>query len=189
MAFLDDAKEALGEKFDKLQLLARKSADFEATQDEEDELAELKSNVRAFVAQRDRAKNLEFIKTGGFSVAEVLKAMNASKEQINKAVAELFPTPIGPVLGHIKTKADDGKEVTEEIRSGQSLSRAAMAAVKEKEKEFAKCLTQEGKAILLKNHKATVGKTIGQTVYPNLGPVLTRFKLDKAKLLKELQAK
>ena len=189
MAFLDDAKEALGEKFDKLQLLARKSADFEATQDEENELAELKASVRTFVSQRDRAKNLEFIKTGGFSVAEVLRVMGATKEQVNKAVAELFPAQIGPILGTVKTKNESGKEVVEEIRSGKGLSREAMKELKANEKAFVKCLSADGKSHLLEQHISEAGPYKGQKIYTNIGPVITRFKLDKAKFLKELQAK
>ena len=65
MAFIDDAKELLNnEQFTKLQLLARKSADFETTIEEDMELAELKLEVKNLVAKRDAAKNLEFLKTG-----------------------------------------------------------------------------------------------------------------------------
>ena len=57
MAFIDDAKELLNnEQFTKLQLLARKSADFETTIEEDMELAELKLNVKNSVAKRDAAK-------------------------------------------------------------------------------------------------------------------------------------
>lgn len=189
MAFLDDAKEFLGDKFDRLQLLAKKSADFESTPDEEKELAELKAGVRSYIAQRDRAKNLAFIKESGFTVAEVLQSMNATKDQINAAIKQLFPAEFGPVLGTITTHDEEKKvDVVEEIRQGKALSRAAMKALKGNEKAFVKCLTPEGKALLMVSHKATVGRAIGQDVYSNMNPVLSRFKLDKEKLLKELKS-
>lgn len=47
MAFIDDAKELLTEiEFTKLQLLGKKSADFETTQEEDQELVELKALVK-----------------------------------------------------------------------------------------------------------------------------------------------
>lgn len=188
MSFIDDAKEALNERFNRLELLARKSGNFETNSDEDKELFDLKEEVKEYVAQRDRAKNLSFLADGKYSLAEVLTVMKATKEDVNKALKSLFPADVGVSIGTVKT-TKDSKEVVEEIRNGKPLSREAMKTLKGNEKAFVKCLSAEGKELLLKSHKATVGRAIGQLVYPNISPLLTRFKLDKAKLLKELTAK
>lgn len=188
MSFLDDAKEALKERFDRLELLNRKVASFESTPDEDKELFDLKAEVIQFVAQRDKQKNLAFLKTGGFSLVDVLTAMSATKEQINKAVSQMFPPAIGMVLGEVKTVID-GKEKSEAIQMGKALSREAMASLKGNEKAFVKCLNAEGKAHLLATHISDAGPFKNKQIFTNLPPILTRFKLDKEKLVKELKPK
>ncbi len=60
--FIEEAKLLLSnEEFVTLELLGKKSADFETTPEEDKKLVELKANVKAGILERDRLKNLEFI--------------------------------------------------------------------------------------------------------------------------------
>ena len=113
MAFIDDAKELLTEiEFTKLQLLGKKSADFETTQEEDQELVELKALVKKKAAQRDAEKNLEFLKTGQYSVAtilqiiknqpfsikEVLQILEVDQKELAKATKETITSSVNEDL-------------------------------------------------------------------------------------------
>ena len=201
MAFIDDAKELLNdEQFTKLQLLARKSADFETTIEEDMELAELKLNVKNSVAKRDAAKNLEFLKTGQYSIETVLELMNSQtydlvkvlqilqvdKEKLTKAIKQLYPTQttnldISVYSINEKPQAYNlSKRITTELSN---------AIKKGGVKEFVKNLTVDGRAWLEKNHISPKGKFKDKTIYPNVSTIATKLKLDKDELIKELTKK
>ncbi|WZB69154.1 hypothetical protein WJ968_21005 [Achromobacter xylosoxidans] len=69
MAFIHDAQEILSQQdYAKLKELQQKSAEFETTKAEEEELYQLKKNVHDGVALRDREKNLAFLNGKGLPV-------------------------------------------------------------------------------------------------------------------------
>ena len=201
MAFIDDAKELLtDEQFTKLQLLARKSADFETTFDEDKELAELKSNVKNLIAKRDAAKNLEFLKTGQYSIETIIELMKpktydlnkilvlleVSKEKLNKSLKELYPIQKESLDIAVYQDGDKSYPFNLANRVEAALSKLIKAG---KEKAFATALTEEGKAWILKNHISPKGKFKDQTIYPNLSIICTKLKFDKEILLNELTGK
>lgn len=201
MAFIDDAKELLtDEQFTKLQLLARKSADFETTFDEDKELAELKSNVKNLVAKRDAAKNLEFLKTGQYSIETIIELMKpktydlnkilvlleVSKEKLSKSLKELYPTQKENLDIAIYQDGDKSYPFNLANRVETALSKLIQAG---KEKAFANALTEQGKIWILQNHISEKGKFKGETIYPNLSIICTKLKFDKKTLLNELNEK
>jgi len=201
MAFIDDAKELLNnEQFTKLQLLARKSADFETTIEEDMELAELKLNVKNSVAKRDAAKNLEFLKTGQYSIETVLELMNSQtydlvkvlqilqvdKEKLNKAIKQLYPTQTTDLDISVYTINEKPQAYNLSKRITTELSNAIK---KGGVKEFVKNLTEDGRAWLEKNHISPKGKFKDKTIYPNVSTVAIKLKLDKDELIKELAKK
>lgn len=201
MAFIDDAKELLNdEQFTKLQLLARKSADFETTIEEDKELAELKLNVKNSVAKRDAAKNLEFLKTGQYSIETVLELMNSQtydlvkvlqilqvdKEKLNKAIKQLYPTQTTDLDISVYSINEKPQAYNLSKRITTELSNAIK---KGGVKEFVKNLTVDGRAWLEKNHISPKGKFKDKTIYPNVSTVAIKLKLDKDELIKELSKK
>lgn len=201
MAFIDDAKELLNnEQFTKLQLLARKSADFETTIEEDMELAELKLNVKNSVAKRDAAKNLEFLKTGQYSIETVLELMNSQtydlvkvlqilqvdKEKLNKAIKQLYPTQTTDLDISVYSINEKPQAYNLSKRITTELSNAIK---KGGVKEFVKNLTVDGRTWLEKNHISPKGKFKDKTIYPNVSTVAIKLKLDKDELIKELAKK
>lgn len=201
MAFIDDAKELLNnEQFTKLQLLARKSADFETTIEEDMELAELKLNVKNSVAKRDAAKNLEFLKTNQYSIETVLELMNSQtydlvkvlqilqvdKEKLNKAIKQLYPTQTTDLDISVYTINEKPQAYNLSKRITTELSNAIK---KGGVKEFVKNLTVDGRTWLEKNHISPKGKFKDKTIYPNVSTVAIKLKLDKDELIKELAKK
>jgi hypothetical protein len=204
--FLEQAKEVLAqspEKISRLELLARKSADFDTTSEEDSELMDLKKEVKTKVATRDRDQNLRFIKEGGYSVedvlgamgvdtnhfikkmtlSEVLKTFNSSRKEINSAVKKHFDAlnPKEPMKFPIATYFQ------EDVFFDKRMTTAVSKAVKEGGvKGFVANLTDSGKSWLLENHVPTMGKFKDVTIYPNVSLVATKFKMDKIELMKEL---
>jgi len=192
MTFLENAQAVLSEAdFNKLQFLNKKSADFEATPDEEKELVDLKGKVRSAIAERDKVKNLEFLKSGAYTLAEVLKVFLGSdkaeadfRKAINKAVAEIYPTESKGAV-HI---ADYGTE--------QLIMFGGVGARNDKVKELAEKGGIKGLVKALHPHglewiKTTVvpekGPYKGKKTYPNVQAVATRFKWKADELKKELK--
>ena len=175
MAFIDDAKELLTEiEFTKLQLLGKKSADFETTQEEDQELVELKALVKKKVAQRDAEKNLEFLKTNPYPIETIIELMKpkaydlnkvltllgVNKEQLSKSLKELYPTQKESL--DIAVYQDGDKSYTFNLanRVETALSKLIKAG---KEKAFATALTEEGKAWILKNQGGSSEKIFRST--------------------------
>lgn len=206
MAFLDDAKELLTEmEFTKLQLLGKKAADFETTQEEDQELTNLKSLVKQKAAQRDAEKNLEFLKTGQYSIAtilqilknqpysikEVLLILNPDQKELSKAIKEIWPkgTSQNEVTEPIATYKI-GEKIYQ-IKMGERLDdRDIGAAIKQGGvKKFVANLTDFGKEWITKSHISDQGPFSGKTIFANLNSVALRFKFEKADLKKELKIK
>jgi hypothetical protein len=92
MSFLDDAREVLKEdEFAQLKSLNQKSADFDASPEEEKALFELRGKVRTFIATRDRQKNLQVIGGKAYPLKDILQVSGYSKKEILTAINELFP--------------------------------------------------------------------------------------------------
>ncbi|MCB4345437.1 hypothetical protein LA345_16160 [Burkholderia vietnamiensis] len=134
MSFLNDAQEVLtAEEFAKLQELQSKSTNFEATGDEEKALFDLKGVVREKVAQRDKQKNLSFLNGKVYSIAEIIVAGGYTDEEIKKYYSEKFPRGANTEVHHfatIKFTNKDKKEVEEQIKTGERISREAKEAIK-----------------------------------------------------------
>ena len=201
MSFLDTAKELLTEQdFTKIQLLAKKSADFETTAEEDEELLNLKNQVKNLMAKRDAAKNLEFLKTNPYPIETIIELMKpkaydlnkvltlleVNKEQLSKSLKELYPTQKESLDIAIYQDGDKSYTFNLANRVETALSKLIKAG---KEKAFATALTQEGKAWILKNHISEKGKFKDQTIYPNLSIICTKLKFDKEVLLNELNVK
>lgn len=198
MSFLDTAKELLTEQdFTKIQLLAKKSADFETTAEEDDELLNLKNQVKSLMAKRDAAKNLEFLKTNpypietiielmkpkGYDLNKVLTLLEVNKEQLTKSLKELFPIQKTSLDIAVYTEGEKSYTFNLSNRVETALSKLIKAG---KEKAFANALTEQGKAWILQNHVSEKGKFKGETIYPNLSIICTKLKFDKETLLNEL---
>lgn len=178
MSFLDQAKEVLDEaKVTRLAELAKKSADFDTSSEEDTELFNLKAEVKKAIATRDREKNLSFLKEGGYTIAEILRAMNAQEKDIKKAVAEIYPTaktvykPYAGVLANFDGKeyklSEGNREVNKKVRE---------AGVK----PFVAGLTEEGKNWLMEG----IGKKRGEGfTYMNVQAIASRYKFDKKELM------
>lgn len=83
MSFIADAKEILNaEELAQLELLARKSADFDTTSDEDIKLFELKKKVKEVVAKRDKMKNLAVIGNKAYALDELLEASGYTHQDI-----------------------------------------------------------------------------------------------------------
>ena len=192
MAFIDDAKELLTEiEFTKLQLLGKKSADFETSQEEDQELVELKALVKKKVAQRDAEKNLEFLKTGQYSIAIILQILEVDQKELAKATKEIWPkaaasTDVTEAIATYKIG-----EKTYEIKMGERLEdREIGAAIKQGGvKKFIANLTEFGKEWITKSHVSDQGPFSGKTIFPNINSVALRFKFEKNDLKKELKIK
>ncbi len=185
MAFIDNAKEVLtSEEFTKLELLNRKSADFDTTSEEDQELMALKKKVKETIAQRDKEKNLSFIKE--YTLMEILSVFKPSKDDWDKATGALFPKPVVEVSEAISTYKIGDKEHS--VKNGERPVKELGQAIKAgKEKAFVKHLTDFGKKFMAITHVAEAGPYAGDTIYDSVNAIALRFKFDKAVLLKELQ--
>lgn len=186
-SFIEEAQAILGaDEFAKLKSLAFKASNLETVTEEDNELAELKTKVQKAVAQRDKLKNLQFLKTGGFTVDDVLTAIGADVKEVKKWVksntAETAEAP-SFIIGIFNTK--DGKI---EIRSNLKFAERSNASeiAKAGAKKFVDSLNEAGKKWLAESHKATVGPYKGKLIHKNISTVATRFKFDKVALLKTI---
>jgi hypothetical protein len=192
MAFMDDAKDVLSaDDFAVLEKLAKKVAEFDTNSDEDKQFIDLKQKVKKNLAERDRAKNLAFLKDGGYSIVEILKAMGITREQFNDAKAELFPNApvatetiaIYPNLKDEKGTAVDGSF---KMGAGRMPTELSTAIKKGKEKGFVANLTEFGKTWVKEFTIPTQGPYKDVKVYANLNAIAQRLKFDKAHLRKEL---
>lgn len=186
MSFIEQAKEVLtSEEVAKLELLARKSADFETTHEEDNELIGLKKKVKEAIAQRDKEKNLAFVKE--YTLIEILQVFKPTQDDLNKAIKTLFPKEKAAVSEAI-AKYKIGDKV-HEVKNGERPVKALSEEIqKHKEKGFVKALTDFGKAFMKETHVADAGPYAGETIYDSVNAIATRFKFNKAALLKELKS-
>lgn len=184
MAFIDDAKDVLQpEEFSTFETLQRKMITFETNSDEDKQFFDLKTKVKKLLLERDRAKNLGFLKEGGYSIVEVLRAMNVTREDFNKAKSELFPatpTTTEAIATYPEGSFSIGTRITKELSN---------AVKKGKEKAFVANLSEFGKTWIHEFNIPSIGPYKDKKIYKNLGLVVSKLKLDKANLMKELGIK
>lgn len=183
MAFIDDAKDVLSaDDFTTFENLQRKVIAFDTNSDEDKLFLDIKQKVKKALAERDRAKNLAFLKDGGYTIVEILKAMDITREQFNQAKAELFPnTPVK--VENIATypsgnfSMGDGripKELKQEILKG-------------KEKAFVSHLTDFGKVWIREFNIPTQGPYKDEKIFKNVNAIVARLKFNKKVLLDEIE--
>ncbi|WP_428147024.1 hypothetical protein [Delftia acidovorans] len=192
MAFMDDAKDVLSaDDFSILEKLAKKVAEFDTNSDEDKQFIDLKQAVKKALAERDRAKNLAFLKDGGYSIVEILKAMGITREQFNDAKAELFPNaPVATeTIANYPNLKDDKQQAVDgafKMGAGRMPSELSNAIKKGKEKGFVANLTEFGKTWIKEFTIPTQGPYKDQKIYKNLNDVAQRLKFNKDALKKEL---
>jgi len=194
-SFRDDAREVLTEEqFEDLQKLNRKSADFETTSEEEQKLQDLKTMVRQKIAERDKAKNLEFLKSGVFSLADVIKFMCGTDEEkvkkaITQAVRDMFPAeerePVS--IATYKNKAGEEKHLIMFAGKGGRDDETTALVRDGKLAGFIKALHDDGMKWVTTAVIPDAGPYKGKNTYPNLNAVATRFKFDVKELKKQLK--
>lgn len=183
--FIEEAQAILSpDEFAKLKSLAIKASNLETTTDEDDELAELKSKVQKAVFQREKLKSLQFLATGGFSVADVLTAMKADAKEVKKWLKG--KTTEATETTSFVVGIFNGKDGKIEIRSNLKFAERSIATeiAKAGAKKFVESLNEAGKKWLAESHKATVGPYKGKVIHKNISKVATRFKFEKTALLK-----
>ncbi|WP_176290458.1 hypothetical protein [Burkholderia vietnamiensis] len=202
MSFLTDAQEILAEtEYNKLRELQRKSADFEATRQEEAELMDLKQQVYDGVAKRDREKNLSFlagkaypledvISAGGYSKEDIslvnlVKNFGITKEDWDKATKTLFPPETKNAIEVAQYKVGDK---TETLKMYERASSELSDVVK---KGGIKGFAQHATNIewLTEFSVPDRGPHQGKKNYKNAGEVALRFKWDKNELVKAILAR
>ena len=192
MAFMDDAKNVLSaEDYTLLETLAKKVSEFDTNSDEDKKFFELKQAVKKSLAERDRAKNLSFLKDGGYSIVEILRAMSITRDQLNDAKAELFPNApvvtetIANYMGLVDASgtAVDGAF---KMGTGRIPKELANAIKKGKEKGFIANLSEFGKTWIKDFNVPTQGPYVDQEIYKNINTLALRLKLNKDSLKKEL---
>jgi hypothetical protein len=192
VAFMDDAKDVLSaDDFAVLEKLAKKVAEFDTNSDEDKQFLDLKQKVKKGLAERDRAKNLAFLKDGGYSVAEILRAMGITRDQFNQAKSELFPNaPVATetiaVYANLKDEKGNAVDGNFKMGAGRMPKELSNAIKKGKEKGLVANLTDFGKAWIAESSVPTQGPYQGQKIYKNLGDVAMRLKFNKDTLKKEL---
>jgi hypothetical protein len=192
MAFMDDAKDVLSaDEFASLEKLAKKVSEFDTNSDEDKLFFDLKSKVKKSLGERDRAKNLAFLKDGGYSIVEILKAMGITREQFNDTKSELFPnTPkISETIAIYKAlKNESGVATDYEFKMGGRMDKVLSDAIKKgKEKHFVANLTDFGKTWIAEVNIPTAGPYADKKIYKHVGDVVARIKsFSKDGLRKEL---
>lgn len=188
-AFIDQAKEVLTtEQMSRLELLARKSADFDTNSDEDSEFIKLKQEVKRLVATRDRQKNLSFLKDGQYplkDILEIYKGIGNTKKQALQAINEVFPKDAGSAeAGFAGVLATYGNEdVTLNSRITKVLGKTiADGGVK----MLVANLTDAGKEWITQSYVSEKGPYKGQTIFGNINKIATKFKFNKDALKKEL---
>lgn len=199
--FIEQAKEVLQQdQMNRLELLARKSADFDSSPEEDTELMELKREVKKLIANRDRDQNLKFIKDGGYSVEDVLgamgidstyflknmtfanalKAFSMDKKVMTKALKDHFDalSPKVPMTFPLAIYGQD--DVYFDKRQETKVSKAIKDGGV---KLFVENLSDSGKAWLMENHVAEKGPYGGKTIYANVAKIVQKYKFDKKELM------
>lgn len=202
--FLDQAKEVLtSEQANRLELLNRKSHDFDTNSDEDEELLNLKKEVKKLVATRDRQKNLGFLKDGGYAIEDILEVMGTSKEKLVKesgmtlaqiltvvggdkkkvmaAVNQAFPKTATEI--HAGVLATYGSE---DLDLSVRNKKVADLVLKGGVKALVEGLTPTGSEWIMKNYLSKKGPYKNKLIYPNLNLVANKFKFDKEELKQEL---
>lgn len=190
MAFIHDAQEILSQQdYAKLKELQQKSAEFETTKAEEEELYQLKKNVHDGVALRDREKNLAFLNGKAYPLAEIINATGYTEDEVKDAVKKLYAdTTPAVTIATYKIKGNNGKDTDHHVMNTGRLTKELKAeVVKHGIKGFLNNVNDI--EWLLKSHVVEVGKYKGTTVYPNATSVAKRFDWDRDDLIKQAQAK
>lgn len=207
MSFIDQAKEVLQpEQVTRLELLAMKSANLESSMEEIDEMKALKQEVVRLIANRDRQKNLSFLKDGqydindildvmgvkhehiiqksGMTLSDIFKVLNVTKKQATQAMNEVFKKG--------GTTDDNGFNGvlavygSEDVTMGRNNREANKLVISGGEKAFVSNLTDSGREWMTKTRKATAGPYVGQDIYDGINKVAQKFKFNKETLKKEL---
>lgn len=204
--FLDNARSVLDEaKMARLELLNRKSADFDTNSDEDNELISLKQMVKKLVAEKDREKNLQFLKDGEYNLMDIIKVVNPKKESLNigeiftalaltkaeitKAMKTAFPAQATTATEAIATYKVGDKDLSFKMgeRIDKELKKAIVAGGI---KGFVKHLTKPfGVDFMAKSHIPENGPYATKTVYDNIGTVATKLGFKTSELKKELGIK
>lgn len=194
-SFLDEAQELLTEdEYSELKTLNRKQADFESTNDEETRLLALKNQVRKAIAERDKVKHLDFLKSGAFTLAEVIKYMaGTDEENVRKAVAEalrnLYPAPEKKPVHIADYPNGANKDHPHQLimNGGLGTRNDILKDLVEKGgiATLVKNLTDEGKEWITAFSIPDKGPFKGKKTYHNINAVCTRFKTFKKVELKK----
>ncbi|MFA1584653.1 hypothetical protein ABZR37_03430 [Achromobacter ruhlandii] len=190
MAFIHDAQEILSEEdYAKLKELQQKSAEFETTKAEEEELYNIKKKVHDGVALRDREKNLAFLNGKAYPLAEIINATGYTEDEVKDAVKKLYADTTPAVkIATYKIKGINGKETDHDVMNTGRLTKELKAeVVKHGIKGFLANINDLD--WLLKSHVVQKGKYKDSTVYPNATDVAKRFSWDRDDLIKQAQAK
>ncbi len=195
VSFLEEAKQILTEQeFIRLELLIAKFTGNIETPEEEKELSILRNKVRAVLQEREALKGLEVLKSGNFTLSQVLKTLNPTEKELKSYIKANFKTastkePI--TVGKVKYLIDGAEKEGEIIFNAGTENKAPRemgeAVRNAKEAGFVKMLSPEGLAWVSKTHTATAGPTKGSKVWDNINQVATRFKFDKATLIKAIE--
>ena len=195
-AFLDQAKEVLNnEQATRLEMLNLKSHNFDTTSDEDEELMALKKEVKKLVADRDRNKNLSFLKEGAYSIKDVLASMGAdhqavikdsglsiadifklmaiTKKQAMSAIKEVYVTGAKPANDTFPALATIGSEDIVMGRNSRDNNKLVIAMGA---KGLVENLTDQAKVWIRENYVSAKGPYVGQTIYPNVNKVAQKFK-------------
>lgn len=196
--FMENAKAVLeSTKFARFELLHMKQNLLEVTDEEDMEFLSLKREVKKLVADRDRQKNLGFLKEAAYDINDILSVMGITKESIvkqftlqdlikmvatdrktvNKAVAIAFPAVKAANSGVLATFGNEdfsmGPRVTKAL--GSTIQKGGV-------KGFVEALTDAGKMYMMENYKSDAGPYKGSIIYPNVNTIATKFKFDKKAL-------
>jgi hypothetical protein len=192
MSFIDQAKEVLTpEQVTRLELLAMKSANFETSMEEIDEMKALRQEVTKLIANRDRQKNLAFLKDGAYDIKDILEAMgkdhhavikdsglnirdifkllNITKKEAMSAIKEVYVG--GAVGGNDSSKFNGVIAVygSEDFSLNARVTKELGKRVAEGgEKKFVENLTDSGREFMMQSRKATAGPYIGQDIYDGI---------------------
>lgn len=170
MTFIEEARAILSpEEMDILTALSVKSAAFETTAEEDKDLAGLKSKVHTAISDRDRLKSLEFLKSKSFSAFDVLKTANFTRQEVLKAVAQLFPSEVSEAISTYATGA---------YKEGERMSKELKKAIDDGGVQgFVSGLTPFGRTFLSKSKVAAKGANAGKDSYPALAAAARRVGL------------
>lgn len=185
MSFLTDAQETLtAEEYEQLKSLAAKVAAFEATREEDKKLSEIKNKVYEAVATRDRVKNLNILAGKAYSIQDMLTAAGYTEDEVKAAVNKMYPKAAAPVVTIATYKIDNEEH---ELKMGERVSDTLKAVV---DKGGVKLFVANADLDwLLTETIPKLGPYKDKSIFKNINAVATRFKWDKADLLKQAKAR